>query len=32
MVVGDFNADGLPDLAVANSLSNDLTVLFNATR
>ena len=32
MVVGDFNADGLPDLAVANSLSNDLTVLFNASR
>jgi hypothetical protein len=29
MVVGDFNADGL---AVANSQSNDVTVLFNTTK
>lgn len=32
LVVCDFNADGLPDLAVADSQSNDVTVLFNATR
>ena len=32
MVVCDFNDDGLPDLAVANSQSNDVTVLFNTTR
>src|SRR5262249_44124427 len=28
-VVGDFNGDGLPDLAVANVLSNDVSILLN---
>jgi hypothetical protein len=29
VVVGDFNADGFPDLAVANRDSNDVSILFN---
>ncbi len=29
VVVGDFNGDGLPDLAVANSGSNDVSILLN---
>ncbi len=29
LAVGDFNADGKPDLAVANEGSNDVTVLLN---
>src|SRR5215472_7060218 len=28
VAVGDFNADGIPDLAVANSYSNDVSVLL----
>jgi len=32
LVICDFNGDGQLDLAVANSQSNDLAVLFNATR
>jgi len=31
LAVGDFNGDGLPDLAVANG-SNDVSVLINDTR
>jgi VCBS repeat-containing protein len=31
IAVRDFNADGKPDLAVANVRSNDVTVLLNAT-
>jgi hypothetical protein len=31
VVVGDFNGDGLPDLAVANYFSNDVSVLINNT-
>jgi uncharacterized protein (TIGR03437 family) len=29
IAVGDFNADGLPDLAIANYASDDVTVLLN---
>ena len=29
VAVGDFNADGAPDLAVANRLSDDVSVLLN---
>jgi hypothetical protein len=29
VAVGDFNADGLPDLAVANVFSNNVSVLIN---
>jgi VCBS repeat protein len=29
LAVGDFNSDGLPDLAVANVFSNDVSVLLN---
>jgi len=32
VAVGDFNADGMPDLAVANSGSNNVSVLINNTR
>lgn len=31
VVSGDFNEDGLPDVAVANFYSNDLTLFFNET-
>ncbi len=31
LAVGDFNGDGRPDLAVANSLTNDVSVLLNTT-
>jgi hypothetical protein len=30
--VGDFNRDGLTDLAVANANSNNVSVLINNTR
>jgi hypothetical protein len=30
--VGDFNGDGLQDLAVANSIYNNVSVLINNTR
>src|SRR5262249_32954283 len=29
VAVGDFNGDGSPDLAVANLLSNDISILLN---
>jgi hypothetical protein len=29
VAVGDFNGDGWPDLAVANTLSNDVSILLN---
>ncbi len=32
VAVGDFNGDHKPDLAVANSGSNNITVLINTTR
>jgi len=31
VAVGDFNLDGLPDLAVANNRSDDVSVLINNT-
>ena len=31
VAVGDFNGDGVQDLAVANQLSNDVSVLINNT-
>jgi hypothetical protein len=31
LAIGDFNGDGKPDIVVANSQSNDITVLLNAT-
>ena len=31
VAVGDFNGDGTPDLAVANSGSNNVSVLINNT-
>jgi len=31
VVVGDFNGDGKPDLAVVNSQSNNVSVLINTT-
>ena len=31
VAVGDFNGDGKPDLAVADALSNDVSVLLNTT-
>jgi hypothetical protein len=31
-VAGDFNGDGRPDLAVANGVGNDISVLINSTR
>ena len=31
VAVGDFNGDGLPDLAVANGDSNNVSVLINNT-
>jgi hypothetical protein len=32
VAVGDFNRDGLPDLAVANQDSNNVSVLINNTQ
>jgi hypothetical protein len=32
MAVGDFNSDGQSDLAVANSGSNQISILFNNSR
>jgi hypothetical protein len=31
VAVDDFNGDGLPDLAVANDFSNNVSVLMNNT-
>jgi hypothetical protein len=31
VAVGDFNGDGLPDLAVADFVSNNVSVLINNT-
>jgi hypothetical protein len=31
LAAGDFNSDGFPDLAVANSWSNDVSILLNDT-
>ena len=31
VAVGDFNADGVPDLATANGYSNDVSILINVT-
>jgi len=31
LAVGDFNGDGKPDIAVANTGANDVVVLLNQT-
>jgi len=32
VALGDINGDGMPDLASANSFSNNVSVLINNTR
>lgn len=31
-VMGDFNGDGKPDLAVSNELRNDVSIFLNTTQ